>query len=497
MPTYASQRAGAESLPAIAKSSVRYIVPSLVVPSETSEQVTTLEQLEHLIESCVGGLEVEPAVRDQAYARALALLDEKLAGDHTVHVASIGFVQDMLAAHTVDLAADLPALRELIHRLESGPKISAFELGRELVRVPDLLHLPGGAAIELQLALLMAFTDARAVSIWRPGSTGEVERIAHAGEPGYKLRLTQKLARRLLGPNTRKYQPSSEIAGVRVEGVPHPAAIVASGPPPGSSHRELLLEAALPTLAAALSRVETYVGRPQATKQVRAALDDGGAAGRRLARMRFDLHDGPQQDVILLAEDLRLFRSQLESVLEKNRRRERLLGRVDDLEARLIALDGDLRRLSVSAESPFLHSASLRDTLREIVDAFARRTGIDAQLRFEGEIMALTDSQHIAVVGLINESLSNVREHSGAKQVSILIADAAEGLHATVTDRGCGFDPEATLVKAAREGRLGLVGMHERVRLLGGRAEIDSRPGGPTVISLTLPKAPDGVPTRA
>jgi signal transduction histidine kinase len=57
-----------------------------------------------------------------------------------------------------------------------------------------------------------------------------------------------------------------------------------------------------------------------------------------------------------------------------------------------------------------------------------------------------------------------------------------------VTDDGCGFDPETSLVRAARDGHLGLVGMYERVRLLGGRTQIDSRPGGPTVISVTLPR---------
>jgi signal transduction histidine kinase len=57
-----------------------------------------------------------------------------------------------------------------------------------------------------------------------------------------------------------------------------------------------------------------------------------------------------------------------------------------------------------------------------------------------------------------------------------------------VTDDGSGFEPESALIKAAREGHLGLVGMHERVRMLGGSTRIDSRPGGPTVISVSLPR---------
>jgi signal transduction histidine kinase len=60
-------------------------------------------------------------------------------------------------------------------------------------------------------------------------------------------------------------------------------------------------------------------------------------------------------------------------------------------------------------------------------------------------------------------------------------------VRATVTDDGSGFEPETALIRAAREGHLGLVGMHERVRMLGGDTQIESRPGGPTVISVVIP----------
>ena len=100
---------------------------------------------------------------------------------------------------------------------------------------------------------------------------------------------------------------------------------------------------------------------------------------------------------------------------------------------------------------------------------------------------ALTDSQQIALLALIREGLNNVHKHSGAHGVTITIAAHAEGVDAVITDDGRGFDPEKTLVRAAREGHLGVVGIHERVRMLGGRARIESRPGGPTVISVSLP----------
>ena len=57
-----------------------------------------------------------------------------------------------------------------------------------------------------------------------------------------------------------------------------------------------------------------------------------------------------------------------------------------------------------------------------------------------------------------------------------------------VTDNGHGFEVSRSLAKAAQRGRLGIVGIGERVRMLGGTFEIDSRPGGPTSLRFSLPR---------
>ena len=74
--------------------------------------------------------------------------------------------------------------------------------------------------------------------------------------------------------------------------------------------------------------------------------------------------------------------------------------------------------------------------------------------------------------------------------MTIAVSASPGGAEAEIIDDGRGFEPEATLVRAAREGHLGLVGMHERVRMLGGRTQIESRRGGPTTISVRLPAWP-------
>ena len=211
------------------------------------------------------------------------------------------------------------------------------------------------------------------------------------------------------------------------------------------------------------------------------------AAERMLARIRFDLHDGPLQDVHLLAIDLSLFREQLLPSIAGDENRDRLVGRLDDLTAQLVALDGDLRRLITTVQSPFHSPDPLALTLGEIADAFTARTGTRPQVRLAGDFSALSDSQRIALLALMREALSNIRKHSDATSVSITIcAHEQHGVEAEIVDDGRGFDAAGALTSAAHEGHVGLIGMRERVRLLGGQIEIDSRPGGPTRISVKL-----------
>jgi signal transduction histidine kinase len=249
----------------------------------------------------------------------------------------------------------------------------------------------------------------------------------------------------------------------------------------GQSTPLSLLAAAAPTVAGLVER-ETE-GDPAHWRE-----SVTGAVERRLARLRFDLHDGPQQDVILLAQDVRLFREQLRPLLDGNPEQGRALGRLDDLEAQLVALDGDLSRLSTSVQSPFLAPDSLPASLQRVTDAFAERAGIVPETDFSADLTQLSNSQQIALLALVREALSNVRKHGEATTVRVSVAADADGIAIRVSDDGRGFDPETTAPRAARAGRLGLVGMHERVRMLGGQTQIDSSPGGPTVISAVLPR---------
>lgn len=210
---------------------------------------------------------------------------------------------------------------------------------------------------------------------------------------------------------------------------------------------------------------------------------------RRLTRLGFDLHDGPLQELLLVGEDLRMFREQLASVLGEGERADLLRGRIEDLGARLDALETGLRRISTAVHASFLLDRPFADAVYELTDAFAVRTGIVPQVLLKGDVMKMSASQRIALLSVIGEALNNVREHArGVDSVEVSVALGPDGVSTRISDDGCGFEVEVSLLDAARRGRIGLAGIHERVRLLGGDCVVDSRPGGPTTISLTLPR---------
>jgi signal transduction histidine kinase len=208
---------------------------------------------------------------------------------------------------------------------------------------------------------------------------------------------------------------------------------------------------------------------------------------RRLLRLGFDVHDGPLQDLAMLAEDLRLLRRQLSEVLAPDLA-PRMLGRLDDLDAQVSGLDAQLRRISASVQSGLIDDRPLHEGLADMIETFAARAGVRPRLQIEGELDGLTDSQRLALLSIVGEALNNAREHGRATAVEVTVRGGQKELRAVICDDGAGFDVEETLMRSAREGRLGLVGLNERARLLGGACEISSRPGGPTEIAVTLPR---------
>lgn len=226
------------------------------------------------------------------------------------------------------------------------------------------------------------------------------------------------------------------------------------------------------------SLIEGNVSRGAALQQ---------SSERRLSCLGFDLHDGPLQDVALLGHELAgLRREVLAEREEGNAPAADLLTRLDDLCALVSFLDSDLREIAVSTDSPTVLGRPFAHAVTSAVRSFSARADIEPDLELSGDFAALTDSQRIALLRIVQESLSNVRDHSGARNVHIAITAYASHTEAVISDDGHGFVVADAMRAAAHAGRMGLVGMGERIRMLGGRCDIQSSPGAGTTIEVSL-----------
>lgn len=208
---------------------------------------------------------------------------------------------------------------------------------------------------------------------------------------------------------------------------------------------------------------------------------------RLLVRLGFDLHDGPLQQVSALAQDLHLLREQLVPLVA-GEHREPVTGRFADLASQLAELHQDLRDLAYSLEPRSLLELPLPEAVGRELAALKRRTGISTSIVLDGPFDSLSASQRIALLRVLQEALSNIRQHSGSHEVVVTLRDdVADGVRMEIRDDGRGFEPDRVVRARNGERGIGLVGMRERLRLLGGRLEVESRPGGPTTVRATLP----------
>ena len=146
----------------------------------------------------------------------------------------------------------------------------------------------------------------------------------------------------------------------------------------------------------------------------------------------------------------------------------------------------EIRTMSHLLHPPLLEEVGLASTLRWYVDGFSQRSGIAVDLQISTGAERLPPDTELTVFRLVQECMANIHRHSGSKTASIRI-DANDGwLNLEVNDAGKGIPPEKQ--KAGLNGQLGvgIRGMRERLRLLGGTLEISSNSAG-TTVRATLP----------
>jgi len=184
---------------------------------------------------------------------------------------------------------------------------------------------------------------------------------------------------------------------------------------------------------------------------------------------------------------------QLRNLIPSAERKSRRL--VSECKALTLKCIRDIRTLSYVLHPPVLDEAGLGDAIRDYVDGFTKRSGIHVELELSPGVGRMLRDVELALFRVVQEALTNIQRHSGSQQAKIRI-DRNSNLTLEISDRGHGAS--VSVPRAKEEPRfkvgVGIPSMKERVKLIGGRLEIDSTSHG-TTVRVTIPLEGDAEET--
>jgi two-component system NarL family sensor kinase len=151
----------------------------------------------------------------------------------------------------------------------------------------------------------------------------------------------------------------------------------------------------------------------------------------------------------------------------------------------LADVHSEIRSLSFLAHPPSLEANGLPKALQALVTGFGNRTGIAIDMQVS-DVDQVSASVELTLYRLAQESLANIHRHSGAESATVRLIGGKRFVYLTASDDGIGFPPAQTLKHQSMG--VGILGMAERVRELGGRFSIRRSPKKGTVLKAILPR---------
>jgi PAS domain S-box-containing protein len=206
--------------------------------------------------------------------------------------------------------------------------------------------------------------------------------------------------------------------------------------------------------------------------------------GERL-RIARELHDDTAQALTGLSRRLDMLVDTLAS--SGNQLPKEIPERLEELREQSDRILEGVRRFSRDLRPPVLDDLGLLPALKWLATALEEQHSIAANIRVLGEQHRLPDEAELALFRIAQEALNNVRKHSGASAVEVTVDFRGGGITMIVADNGNGFEPPRSTSDLAASGKLGIIGMQERVRLLGGTLAVHSETAAGTRVVVTVP----------
>ena len=364
---------------------------------------------------------------------------------------------------------------------------SLNEVGNALATETDLDRL-----LDLVARRLRELLDARLVTVLLPSGDDQLRFAAVAGDRGEltgatMTRSTSKSGRVLERRQSERVDsvlddPDVDHEAMRLIGastglwVPllvrgRAIGVLAAHDKLGADVRFTDTDLRLAETFAARAALAVDLSERIARDSLRRVVEGQELERRRLAR---ELHDETGQALTSILLGLK--------ALEERSKDPASRAATEELRELVVSTLQDVRRLAVELRPSALDDFGLVAALERLAESFAEQTGIsvDFQAALAGE--RLPEEVETALYRIVQESLTNVVKHAQARRVSILLARKDGAVKAVVEDDGQGFDP----AEQTDEG-YGLMGMRERLALLGGRLEVESGHDGGTTIAAEVP----------
>jgi len=204
---------------------------------------------------------------------------------------------------------------------------------------------------------------------------------------------------------------------------------------------------------------------------------------RRLAR---ELHDETAQTIATLSIALDRARDGVDGADPQTVAH---IAKAKELSARLLA---ETRRLILGLRPTILDDMGLLPAIRWYCDSYLGDQGIGVAIEASMPVKRLPAHVEVVLFRIVQEALANVARHARATHVDMRLSHDERMISVAVSDNGVGFDVEKALGRVGPAGSVGLLGMQERARLLGGQMDVHSRPGGGTTVRVEVPLTDEG-----
>jgi signal transduction histidine kinase len=209
-----------------------------------------------------------------------------------------------------------------------------------------------------------------------------------------------------------------------------------------------------------------------------------GAQEAERQRIARELHDATGQSLTAINLGLRGVEASLQA---DGLPRDQIQQQVRELRSFGTTALGELRHIIADLRPAILDDMGLAAALKWYMQGFQDRWQVDGEFILEGSPLRLPAEVETVLFRIAQEALTNIAKHAWASQATLVLRFAPGIVCLIVEDDGVGFDPAKVLAHQAPRPGWGLLGIQERVALLGGQYAIDSAPGQGTRVWVTVP----------